>query len=704
MRSTPTIGRDAELHELLAAVYALFERGEAWTLVVVGEAGVGKTRLVQEARKRLDDITEPFEYWLAEATPATSGRPFALVGTLIASACGVRPGDERATLRPRLAQRLQTLLPGNSDDAAAFISYLLGYSPADHPDVLASLAEPQQFYSRAMHYCSRFIGALAATMPLVLLLENLHWADRSSLELLHQVLKENQHLPLLLIGTSRQQLPVLLPTGIQKQPTPQELVLNPLCAADCSRLFDGLLTPAAALPDSLRRFVLERAAGNPFYMEELIKQLIADRVLVAGANGWQVHMNRLESQHVPQSLDDLLRLRLATLTIVERRLLEQAAVIGSHFWDTLLASLEPDPTASIPRMLKQLVQRGLIEVEPCSSPGATQGYRFSNVLLHEVVYANISPALRQGYHGQVARWWQSYDSSATVVIATHLERAGERVAAAEWFRRAAASAHETSVLDVSQHYYQHALALYNGDPGTIASQMSCYRALGRIALMRSETDKAAQAFSRMRVLAEQQRDEMVQAQAWIGICRSHMQRAQYADGLESAVRAEMHARGSGDLQVQIETMLLKAHLHYHLGKPDVVLTIGQQALALSSMLNDVANTARCYNLLGIGYGMSSHYTEAITCFEQALAHFRALDNRGGVSMTLNNMGVRARRWGDFQAALGYFSEALALQQQSGMRDGMLLSYRNLGRAKADVGNYSGAETDALTALRMAEVS
>ena len=258
-------------------------------------------------------------------------------------------------------------------------------------------------------------------MP-VLIVEDLHWADDGSLDLLQHLLAHAAGLPLALVMTGR---PALL-TRRPDWATPGTLLrLSPLPTAQSDELVQALLHRLDAVPPKLCRLIVSQAEGNPYYMEELVRRLIDDGVIDVADPHWTLHVERLQTLRLPGTLVGLLQARLDALPAGERQAARHASVIGHVFWDDALQALD----ANAPQALPALQRAAFVQQRLASDFEGTTERQFDHHLLHQVTYDTLMKSERRLGHGAAARWLaqrtQGRGAEFLAMTGEHAERAGE---------------------------------------------------------------------------------------------------------------------------------------------------------------------------------------------------------------------------------------------------------------------------------------
>ena len=368
------VGRKSELELLRASYGRTADSGEAHLVTIAGDAGVGKTRLVQELRD-----------WLAGQDPEPlqrTGRclPYGQatywpLGEIIKEQLGILESDAHETVRDRLGER-------------EILGLALGLDVAGdlHP-----LAARERFFEA----WTEFLEGLAAERPLVVLIEDLHWADDPLLDVIERLV-DDVRAPLFVIGTARPELLDQRPFWSGGRRNSSLLWLEPLSEEDSAQLVGALV--ASTLPERVRDLVVERAEGNPFFVEELLGTLIDRGLIDQGEDGWEA--GDLSELEIPDSVYALVAARADLLPALEKRALQAAAVTGRTFWAgpviELLGGEEPD--------FALLEQRDFIRRRARSSMAGEQEFVFKHAVTREVAYASVPKAQRAPLHAAFADW------------------------------------------------------------------------------------------------------------------------------------------------------------------------------------------------------------------------------------------------------------------------------------------------------------
>jgi adenylate cyclase len=390
--ATPLVGRRRELEQLLDA-FARMRGGQAQVVSLVGEAGTGKSRLIAELMARLAADGRLAGTAVRRAACSSLGEPtYGVFGLLFREGYRVDPADSLDVARQKLAAGLQGL-GAREEEARAIapvLSYVLGLEGDIQPDV-----EPEQLQRQIVLAARALIERRLEHEPVLIVIEDLHWADTASVNLLRQVIDELADRPLMLLVSHR---PDTRPPVVARA-AGTVIQVPPLSLDETRAMVAGLFGASIDVLAELQEFVATRAGGNPFFVEEMVRSLVGRGVLVRAGDRWTCTA-ACTAVDVPSTLHGLLLSRVDRLPADARRLLQEAAVLGATFDGTLLGAVAtvsgPVEAALAPLVEADLVQTG--------GHGHEDGrYRFTHALVHEVVYQNLLRSRRTEIHERVGR-------------------------------------------------------------------------------------------------------------------------------------------------------------------------------------------------------------------------------------------------------------------------------------------------------------
>jgi class 3 adenylate cyclase/tetratricopeptide (TPR) repeat protein len=421
--ATPLVGRDLEKPLLIGTFERSAKQRSCQLVTVVGEPGVGKSRLCAELLGYIDERPGLVRWRQGRCLPYGEGIAFWALGEIVKAEAGILESDSPADAEGKLDRALPE---GDADRVwlKARLAPLAGVG-----GVPASQNESFTAWRRVLE-------SWAVERETVLVFEDLHWADPTLLSFLEYLADWAGDVPLLILCTARPELYEQHPTFGSNARNAQRINLPPLTDEETAQLISSLLK-RAVLPPETQQLLLERAGGNPLYAEEFVR-LLADRGRLA------------DGLDVPESVQALIAARLDTLTAERKSLLQDAAVVGKVFWAGALVEMGDREPHDVEIALHELARKELVRPARGSSMAGESEYGFWHVLVRDVCYGQIPRAARAARHRSAAAWLERHAGERAEdladVLAHHYSSALE-------FARAAGNGPEAAALEVSAVRY-----------------------------------------------------------------------------------------------------------------------------------------------------------------------------------------------------------------------------------------------------------
>jgi class 3 adenylate cyclase/tetratricopeptide (TPR) repeat protein len=400
----PMVGRDRELNTLAGLFEEAVETGRPRLVIVYGPAGIGKSRLVQEFVRIVPSRHDRAAVLRGRCPAAGKGITYWALGEILRSACGIGLDDPaelaRTKLRTTAEQVLGALeLRGPEVDQTIFALATAAGIPL--PDNPLDRLEPRAVADELARAWPRFVGAFTARGPAVFVVEDLHWAEDQLVDMLERLLARAEG-PLFLLATARPEFAETHPDFAAGREDSSSVSLRPLTEEQSGELVEELLL-VADLPAELRQEMLAKAEGNPFFLEELIRRLIDEGALVREGDRWRA-TEAARSTILPDTIHGLLAARIDALPGEEKRVLQEAAVVGRVFWEEPVAlSLG---NGEVSGALLRLERKGLVFARPTSTIAGQVEFMFKHALVRDVAYASLPKTRRARAHAEHAAWME----------------------------------------------------------------------------------------------------------------------------------------------------------------------------------------------------------------------------------------------------------------------------------------------------------
>jgi class 3 adenylate cyclase/tetratricopeptide (TPR) repeat protein len=403
----PFVGREDELQQLKDLFDATGRERKPRLVTVIGQAGIGKSRLAWEFEKYLDGVVET-AYWHEGRTPAYGeGVSYWALAEMVRLRAGITEGEDQVTARPKLAAMLEDFIedPAERRWVEPRLAGLLG---------LAEL--PTEGREELFSAWRTLFERIAARAPTVLVFVDLHWADQGLLDFVEDLLAWARTSPIFVVALARPELLERRPEWGSTVRSTTRLNLEPLTSDEMQALLEGLLP---GLPPAPLRTIVERAEGVPLYAVETVRMLLDTGALVAGDDGYRL-TGELSHLAVAETLQALIAARLDANLPEDRSLMQDAAVLGVSFTMDALAAVNGADAGHLDPQLDRLVRRQLItqEVDPRSPERGM--YRFVQALVREVAYQSLARADRRSRHLAAARFFETLgEGELAGVLASH---------------------------------------------------------------------------------------------------------------------------------------------------------------------------------------------------------------------------------------------------------------------------------------------
>lgn len=420
----PFVGRVNELRLLKDQVHACSEDGQARLVSIVGEVGIGKSRLAWEFQKYVDGLTEVF-HWHHGRSPAYGGGvTLWALGEMIRSRAGIAENEEPHGARTRLRTVVaEHVIDSEEQDwIEPRLAAVLGLEP-----------NPSGDRSELFTAIRAFFQHLARKATTIMVFEDLHWADESQLDFIEELVELSHGLPILVVTLARPELLERRPGWGSVRRNFVSVHLGPLSDVEMGQLVRGL---APGVPDGTTSLIVSHAAGVPLYAVEFVRTLVNSGDLILEGSRY-LHTRELSTLEVPDSLHSVIGARLDRLAKEDRDLVQDAAVLGQSFTVEGLTALTGRSAEDLEPQLRDLGRRELFRLETDPRSPERGQYQFVQSLIREVAYGRIAKANRRDRHVAVAEFFQSRAPiEAAAVVASHYLNAYEAAADQELAARA----------------------------------------------------------------------------------------------------------------------------------------------------------------------------------------------------------------------------------------------------------------------------
>ncbi len=703
-RTARLVGRDEEM-ALLNTLAEALQQGQRRVAFITGEAGIGKSRLLEEYTKALTFKHTLLSTGCYEHTQHT---PYGLFADLLKRYFALPFGQAPATTRRQIETKLRQLVPHQAETLLPFVLHLL----ATETTGLIRGLSPREIKQRVFEAVKAILLAEAQERPLVLLVEDLHWADDLSVELLQNLIAALNNAPVLFCCTSRfvqeehHAWPAILERAAPDAHT--IIVLDPLQPGEIEELLD-LLLQKPDIPPRLRRDIVEYSEGIPLYLEELLRALIETGILVEEDGHWKATTDQpLHEIEIPRTVEEIIAARYARLDQFSREVLSTAAVIGRHIpFELLEASLSTsEATGPLIARVEALVAARFLRRRPNVS---TLEYAFEHRVAREVIYRSLLHADRQALHLRVARAIEQMASPESddyvELLAYHYLHSGRAAQAFPYLIRAGQKA--------AAHYAHNDAITFFQQARTVAKHISpdphqlvlIESGLGDVLSFMGRYEEARDAYQRAIQLSQRHDSpQVLQASLWRRIGNTWERQGRYEEALKAIHNAYDLLRAVSE-PPPAELAQVCSDLGWILFRTGRLNEAHQwllQALELAREGEEQAITATVLNRLGGLAFQRGDMRTAIQYTQGALAIRESLGQRDEFARTSMNLAILYSVLGEWKRALKFYHQAVEAQRQIGEHEGLTLALTNIGMLYTLLGEYQKAHAALKQAVQLAD--
>lgn len=687
----PLVGRQAEREVLDQALEQARTYLAPQLVIVQGERGTGKSRLVSAWAEEVTRRPQPVSVYACRAEPGDGDRE--LWARLLRARFGLTAGQDPEEARAELRRQCQEVFEDRRmAEILHFIGSFMGLSNPDNP-FLRLLEEDLGEHDRiAVTVLRRFLEADSKRSPLVLVLEDLHHADDASLDLIQQVGETLEGARIVMVAVCQPRLRVRRPGWGFRDGDVTEITVGPLPPQDAARVLQGLLRRAGQLPPAFVEDAVRMTGGNPLFMQQLLWMLAEQRILDTSRECWTLDLERFASTTLPLSVEGAIEARILALSVEERQLLEMAATVGNVFWFGALVMLSrvrieeesssawaSDQVADRLRVLVDgLVEREyLLRMPDAWIPGEEE-YLFKHNLEFSLIEAALDPKRVASHHLYVAQWLESRMRAPT---AEHFEFLGQQYEAGGDRHRAAFSFIRAGDLNRVRYANEQAIRSYERgiallDPPDVLARMEALHSLGSVCALVGRHREGLGHFQEMLRLAWLL-DAVSKGGAALGrIGRIHRDLGEYEAAMERYQAAEALFRRAGDRRGVASSLDDVGKVHFLRGEYAESMARHKRALEMRRTMGDDRSTAFTLANLGMVYHAMGEFKAALAAYEESLSIRRRIDDRVGVVESLRAVGGVFQELGEDERAGALWLEGLDLARATGdrLQEGWLLAH------------------------------
>ncbi len=704
---TPLIGREEEAGLLNSLVERIEREGSPHLVTVIGQAGVGKSRLLRELMNTLAESDDPPIIRRGQCPPYGAGIAYWALAEVLNDEFDIRDTDAPEAAWEKLRSGVTALMNELGDESSgdrnsALLAIPLGLEPPDQ--LQQAEADPQRMREALFSAARAAVEGIARRRTLVLAIDDIHWADEGMLDLIDHLTRWVRA-PLLLVCLTRDELLERRPGWGGGRRNATTISLEPLTDTETRELVAALMPGSDNGSADVVPEVAERSGGNPLFAEEMVNRLLEEETA--------------DAQALPGTVQSLLAARLDSLDRLERRLLQSASVVGQTFWEGALAATVAEEGLDLAQTLANLEEKDLLVPSAGSRLAGEREYAFKHVLIRDVAYSMLPKSVRCRKHVEVAEFIR--------------ERAGERSDGvigliAEHFARAAALGSEAGLdpealaglqsqaLESLEAAGDAAAALYSNaeafDRYTAALEISesldrgtvsrIGEKQGDVALRLGRVDAAVGVWERCLEYHRAQEDlaRVADLHRKIGAALWHKgERRASIDNYQRGI--DLLKDGPPCIEL-VRLYEEAASLYMHTGDNMLAIYASEKALRLAERLDEARAASRAHGIFGRVFGRIGDSVKARENLERSVALARDSDRAEAVRALLT-LGYHLEvSEADYEGAASAYREALEIAQEVGDLPSQVELHASLGELAVDAADWEAVERAAEASASLAE--
>jgi tetratricopeptide (TPR) repeat protein len=701
----PLAGREPEMKVLKDHFKEGVSRSQGQVVLVEGEAGIGKSRLRHEFVAWLDQNQSAVQVWLGRAFSYTRQTPYALASSMLKSALSILETDNVDQRRKKLDQGLSGMPVEQLHGLAAILAL-------PYPDDSLSGLEPQARRHAIFEAFKTFCFSHAEQNQLVLIFEDVHWADDISLDLIESLVEEDHEVAfyclLLTRPDTRTGFRYADLEGRMNAESYTTIQLDYLTHYQSGDMIRSLL-PSSNVSEDIIQPILSVTQGNPFFIEEIISSFKEDGTLEPMNGGWQLARS-LEGIQVPDTVQGVLAARIDRLEPDLKITLQQAAIIGRTFWQELLNNLV---TKNVDSQLSKLSEQEFVERQGRAMLVQDWEWIFRHALVQEVAYDSVLKEVRREVHRNIAQWLERHGADRieelAPAIGLHYEQGQTWDKAVGYLVKAADRSKEIFALREAASFLDRAVRLTEDNPNAVDRRtlLSTLEKRGEVRGLAGEFAGAIEDLNMVLDAARQEADKPRERDLLISLGRFYLKSDDYENAVTYLSQSLDTARGIGDRHGMADVLYHLGLVYWSQGDNLKATPYYEEAIQISRQLGLMDMVAvQALHGRGEAYGFSGQPKKAIELFNESLEIARQIGDKSYESENLQMIGMmHDGRYGDaeYDLAIDYASESLKISQEAHLHWHMVNALFTLGANLLGVGDFQGAIDQLTRAIDQARI-
>ena len=722
---SPLVGRERELRAVMDALSRAKEFSVPELVTVIGNQGTGKSRFAGELRTRAAEMGA--RVFFGKAVP--DGARFHVLKSLLRDRFEIKDGDTEDKIKANFTREVKRVFEDERvSDVLHFLGSFLDLSFPNSVFVNVLSGDLDQYGEISRTILRRFLEADGKKGPVLWVVDDLHWADDDSLELLSNIGASTSGSPVVVVACARPEIASRFSGWESNGSQHTRVELRNLSDGDAGVMFRRLLSRCNEVPDNIVSDAVSMTGGNPYFLEQLVRLFLVNGTVDGSKEEWVLDSKRAFETELPISVEEAIEARIAALALEERQLLEKASVFGNVFWLGAVIALERQENAEVSELLtpmsydwtdtnepvrqrvvdllETLVERDYVLELPlgASSVDGDVEYIFKHNLERDLVFKSTSASQKQQYLRRAADWFSLTTSLDTAdqyeYVAQMYEHGSAAGPAGQAYLLGADRAYDRYNYDVAARLYEKALEFV--ESLMQREQLHALHNMGASLDVLGKTSEAEKAFNKMLHFAWLFEHHAKAGAAYSRLGRVKRRLGDYASATQLLGAAhELFAR-AGDSRGVAGTMDDVGQIYWLEGNAERAVEYQRQALGVRQSLGDERSVALSFGNLARSYYAAGQFGQAWSNFVEALALRRKIGDLQGVVQSLSDLGRILVACMDAENAEKYLSEARKIAEETENNLAMVEIYAGLGDAKALASSIEDAESFYERALALTE--
>lgn len=697
IKELPLVGRSHELNTLLG-LYSKIESGSGQIVSIIGEAGIGKSKLTYEFKKQL---TKDIYIIEGRGIQYLSSASYLVLQDILRNLLDLEEIGTKEKAAHQVDKFIKATHLSSLTKIVPFLKYFLSL-PLNRIDQnrFASMQPKDRIrmISEALH---TLLLRISDIKPLIIVFEDCHWIDQETIDFMHRLARDISSKKVMIVDLYRPEFNIGKKTA--RLPCFSQLSLKPLNQDDTVTLLCGLLR-CKNIEDKLVTLLMKKSGRVPFYVHELVNNLLNDDIIYIEESTAKLRHGKESA--VPRTLDEIVMAKVDKLDVEQRAIVDIAAVIGDEFSVKLLNTM-----LELGKRLKDdllvLTQKGIVQPMQTTkrTPTSEEEYTFGHSLMKEAIYQSLLRKTRKEYHRQIGfavEQVYAHDLSEYYdALANHFLIADEKDKTVQYLEKAADRKKELYVNEEAIDLYHKTIKLIDKDNYREIAEM--YEKLGQIYELIGQYDKAQSAYTEMAKSGK--KDVLTRVRSYIATTKVFIGQGLFDQAiamLNKAGRALKTTR-TVSIEARIERaniLRLECWVYRIKGKTDIAEKKGLQAISIVRRVKSKKdwqfNKKLKHTLLvshaplAIVYSFLGEYEKAVHLLEEALIIAEDIGERRALGDAYNNLGTIYRTQSKFDQAIDAFAMKLKISQELGDKSGIGIAYCNLGNVYENKGEYEKA--------------